>query len=173
MKSDKIVVIGCAGSGKSTLAKELSSKINIPVFHMDRMWWRENWTHITTEELQAALKEVIENPCWILDGNYDATLPMRLEKCNTVVYLDFPRLLCIKSAIWRVFQNFGRSRPDMHEGCPEKVDLEFLAWIWNFNKTHRAKYYTMLNHMPHKQVYIAKNRKELPYIIAEIVKQQG
>ena len=39
----KIVILGCAGCGKSTLAKKLGSQLNIPVLHLDTIYWKANW----------------------------------------------------------------------------------------------------------------------------------
>ena len=60
----------------------------------------------------------------------------------------------------RVLSNYGKVRPDMAEGCPEKFDLDFIKWIWNFNKEHRDKFYKILKEESDKQIYIFRNRKE-------------
>lgn len=36
--AERILVIGSPGTGKSTFAKQLSQKMNIPVFHLDKLF---------------------------------------------------------------------------------------------------------------------------------------
>lgn len=161
MKHKKIIVIGCGGSGKSTLSKELSKKLNIPVTHLDKLYWRDNWKHVSSEEFDSMLLEVLEKDSWIIDGNFSRTLLLRLEKCDTVIYLDFSRTTCLYGAFKRVLCNYGRTRDDMGGNCPERFDFDFFKWIWNFNKNNRDKYINMLSNLEGKNIYILRNRKEI------------
>ena len=158
---DRIQIMGCSGAGKSTLARRLGEKTGIPVVHIDRIFWKSGWVESSKEEIDMKILTAAEEPRWIMDGNYTRTLPQRLEKCDLVIYLDFPRWFCICSILGRYLQNMGRVRPDMAEGCPEKVDWEFLAWVWAYNKKHRAKFYEMFEAMPREKVVILKNRRQV------------
>ena len=84
-----------------------------------------------------------------MDGNFNRTIPERLERCDTVIYLDFSRLACGRGVIKRIVTTHGTVRPDMGEGCPERIDFEFLKWVWNFNKNKRERYYQQLKDTPH------------------------
>ena len=53
----------------------------------------------------------------------------------------------------------------MGDGCPEKWDLEFLLWVWNFNKKYRKSTYEMIDKHPDKAIFILKSRKEIPDLI--------
>ena len=157
---ERIMIIGCGGSGKSTLARALGEKTGLPVVHLDQIWWAPgNWQHMEREDFERRLMEEMEKPRWILDGNFRRTMEMRLEKCDTVIYLDFNRLACLGSWMGRVIKNWGHHRPDMAEGCNERFDPEFALWIWNFNKNHRARFYEILNGAKDKNVIILKNRR--------------
>ncbi len=159
-KIKRVMIIGCGGSGKSTLSRILSEKTNLPVVHLDRLFWREGWVNIPREEFNILLREELKNDKWIIDGNYDRTLQERLKRCDTVIYLDYPRRTCIFGVLKRVMINYKKVRPDMAEGCPEKIDLEFMKWIWNFNKEHRDKFYKILKEEKEKNIYIFRNRRE-------------
>lgn len=159
-KMKRVIIIGCGGSGKSTLSRVLSEKTNLPVVHLDRLFWREGWVNIPREEFNILLREELKNDKWIIDGNYDRTLQERLKRCDTVIYLDYPRRTCIFGVLKRVIINYKKVRPDMAEGCPEKIDLEFIKWIWNFNEEHRDKFYNILKEEKGKQIYIFRNREE-------------
>ena len=156
----RVIVIGCGGSGKSTLSRVLSEKTNLPVVHLDKLFWKEGWVNISREEFDNLLNEELKREEWIIDGNYDRTLKERLKKSDTVIYLDYPRMTCLLGVVKRVLSNYGKVRADMAEGCPEKFDLDFIKWIWNFNKEHRDKFYKILKEEKDKQIYIFRNRKE-------------
>ena len=149
---ERIIIIGCGGAGKSTLARQLGEKTGLPVVHLDKLFWHPGWVESTKDEIDAKILEEMQKPQWILDGNYNRTLPMRLEKCDTVIYLDFSRFACLMGVVKRVVTTYGKVRPDMGEGCPERFDWEFLQWVWNFNRKHREKYDRMLNETDRKSV---------------------
>ena len=133
-------LLGPNGAGKSTLARKLGEKTGLPVVHLDQIFWSPgNWEHLSREEFDMLLLRELEKPTWILDGNFDRTMALRLEKCDTVIYLDFSRVACLFGVFKRVLTTYGTVRPDMAEGCPERFDLDFLKWVWNFNRKHREK----------------------------------
>ena len=130
----RIVIVGCAGAGKSTLASRLGQTFNLPVIHMDKHFWLPGWVQKEKVEFQAEIFELVEDECWIMEGNYKETLPKRLERADLFVYLDFPRWLCLYRVFKRIALSFRKTRPDMAQGCPEQIDWEFVKWIWNFKK---------------------------------------
>ena len=158
---ERVIIIGCGGAGKSTLARMLGEKTGLPVVHLDRIWWEPgNWQHISQEEFDRRLAAELQKPRWILDGNFNRTIEARLDACDTVIYLDYPRLVCVKNWLGRVIRNWGKARPDMGEGCAEWIDPDFVKWIWNFNKKNRARYYELLNSAEGKKVVILKSRRQ-------------
>ena len=158
----RVMIIGCGGAGKSTLARKLGEKTGLPVVHLDQIWWEPgNWQHLEKPEFDRRLAEEMAKPRWILDGNFKRTIEERLAACDTVIYLDYPRIICLKNWLGRVIQNRGHHRADMTEGCIEWIDPEFAKWIWNFNKQYRARFYELLNGAEGKNVVILKNRRQV------------
>lgn len=159
---ERVMIIGCGGAGKSTLARALGEKTGLPVVHLDQIWWAPgNWQHVRREEFDEILYQEMEKPRWILDGNFNRTMEPRLEKCDTVIYLDMNRFVCLKNWLGRVIKNWGKARADMVEGCAEWFDPEMAMWIWNFNKNNRKRYYRLLSEQKNKNVYILKSRREV------------
>lgn len=165
---ERVVILGCSGSGKSTLARALGEKTGLPVVHGDKLFWHSGWVESTKAEIDAKLLAAANGDEWIIDGNYMRTLPGRLERCDTVIYLDLPRWVCLFSVFKRFITSVGTVRPDMGEGCPEKIDWEFLTWIWNFNKTKRQRIYDMLSQYPGKDIRIFKSRKEVKVFLENL-----
>ncbi len=156
---ERILIIGCGGAGKSTLARQLGEKLNLPVIHLDKLFWKPGWVESSKEEIDAKIHVELEKHQWIIDGNYNRTLPERVKYCDTIIYLDFSRVACLLGVCKRVLTTYGTVRPDMGEGCPEQFDWEFLRWVWSFNKEKREGYYRLLNEVEGKQTIVLKNRR--------------
>ena len=158
---ERILIIGCSGSGKTTLARELGERLDLVVVHLDRLWWTAGWKNVTQEEFDSRLAMALNMDSWIIDGNYSRTMDARLQKCDTILYLDFGRWQCLWGAISRYLQNRGRVRSDMPVGCPEKLDWEHLKYIWNYNKNNRVRNYTWIGKTKHARTIVLKSRKEV------------
>jgi len=135
----RVLIIGPCGSGKSTLARELAPRLGLPLVHMDQLGWQPGWVETEKSELLARLDAAVAGGAWLIEGNYGSTLAPRLERADTVLYLDFPIRLCLWRLIRRIVTHRGRSRPDMPEGCPERFDLGFLWYVLNWNRGPRVR----------------------------------
>ena len=158
---ERILIIGCSGAGKSTLARELRERLGLPVVHLDQLWWKKDWEHVTREEFDSRLAMALNMDQWIIDGNYSRTMEERLQKCDTIIYLDFNRWECLLGMFQRVLGSYGKTRPDMAAGCPERFDWDFVKWIWNFNKQNRVRNYTWIAKTKHAKAIVLRSRKEV------------
>jgi adenylate kinase family enzyme len=128
----KVLVIGSSGAGKSTFARRLGEVSGLPVIHLDRLFWNADWVETPKDQWRERVADVLKGESWIIDGNYGGTMEMRLEACDTVIFLDLPALVCTWSVLKRVILYREDTRPDMANGCPERFDWEFLKWTWNY-----------------------------------------
>ena len=158
---ERILIIGCPGAGKTTLALALKEKLGLPLVHLDQLWWKGNWENVTREEFDSRLAMALNMERWIIDGNYSRTIEMRLQRCDTIIYLDFDRWQCLWGMFQRVICNYGKHRPDMGGNCKERFDWEFVKWIWNFNDQNRVRNYTWIAQAKHAKAIVLKNRKEV------------
>ena len=156
---ERILIIGCGGAGKSTLARQPGEKTGLPVVHLDKLYWRPGWQHVTREEFDKLLDEVLAQGAWIMDGNFNNTIEKRIARCDTVIYMDFSRFSCMMGVVKRILTTYGTVRPDMGEGCPERFDLDFMKWVWNFNRNKREDYYKLLNETDGIEKIVLKNRR--------------
>lgn len=140
----RILVIGSGGSGKSSFARRLGTQLALPVIHLDRLYWQPGWVEPPAAQWAKQLDELTRQEAWVLDGNYSKTLAARLQACDAVVFLDRPRLVCLWRVLARGLRYFGRCRPDMAPGCPERLSLDFLLWVWRYPSRSRPKVLALL-----------------------------
>lgn len=133
----RVLVIGSGGAGKSIFSKRLANRTGLPVIHLDRLYWREGWIEPSREEWNAIVVGLLAREEWIMDGNYGGTLDQRLRSCDTVIFLDLPRLRCLWRIMKRRIRYHRRSRPDMTSGCRERLSWEFVRWIWSYRTERR------------------------------------
>lgn len=126
----RIMIIGCGGAGKSTLSRKLAAILNLPLHHLDKMFWLPGWVEKNRPLFYAEQEKIISDDEWIIDGNYMNSIPMRIQRADTVIYLNMPILLCFYGAVKRYFKK--AKRDDIGEGCEEKLDKKFLWWILTF-----------------------------------------
>src|SRR5262245_53158006 len=117
---NRILIIGSGGSGKSTLAKDLGEATGIEVIHLDKLHWKPGWVGPDKAEWHETVRCALEKESWIMDGNFGGTMEMRMAVADTVIFLDLPRMVCIRRALKRFIRYRGTNRPDMTKGCNEK-----------------------------------------------------
>lgn len=134
----RIVIVGSGGAGKSTLALQIGEALGLPVFHLDALFWQPGWVTTPRGERLRTLEQLVQSNAWILDGNWGGTgLEVRLAAADTIIFLDLPRTLCLWRAVRRWLSFRGRTRPDLGEDCPERLDWAYLRWIWDYPRLHR------------------------------------
>lgn len=158
----KIAVIGSPGSGKSVFSRKLGESLGLPVIHLDSHYWHDGWTPTPQREWDEFLRETVGGQAWIIDGNYTRTLDIRLEAADTVIFLDMPRLLCMYRIVKRRFMYRSKSRPDLNEGCEEKLDANFVKWVWNYRAEVRPKVLKAISvHGENKRTILLSSRKQV------------
>lgn len=163
----RIMIIGGGGAGKSTLARKLHEITDLPLFHLDYHFWNDGWVPTDDEKFLPMVEKMASGDEWIIDGNYSRTMNFRLAKADTIIFLDFSRWTLLTGIFKRRIMYNGKTRPDMNEGCPEKLDWEFISWVWNFGKRSGVKQRNMLKQYPDKEILHFRNRNQLDTWIKE------
>ncbi len=167
---ERIAIIGSCGAGKSTLAKSLGQKLALPIIHLDSYYWRANWVETPKNEWDTLHQKLLQGECSIIDGNYGSTMDIRLEAADTIIWLDFPRNLCLWRIIKRYLQYRGNVRDDMAAGCRERLTWEFLLYVYNFPRQQRPQIISRLNqHQYSKKIVILKNPNQVKTFLEEII----
>lgn len=150
----RIVVLGSGGSGKSTFSQRLGAILQLPVIHLDAHFWRPGWVEPVRKDWAAQQLDLIQQPGWIMDGNYGGTLDIRLGIADTVIFLDLHHMLCLWRVLKRRVLYHGRSRPDMASECPESIDWQFITWVWQYPRDKRPGVLRKLARLQHQKTII-------------------
>ncbi|WP_059105970.1 topology modulation protein [Shouchella shacheensis] len=161
----RVMVIGSsAGAGKSMFSRKLSDITGLPVHHLDTFFWQPGWVEASLEEFRAKQEYVVSGSEWIIEGNYSNSYDIRAAKADTVIYLEMPLAVCLFRVLKRRVQYAGRTRPDLTEGCPEKLDFTFLSFIIRTYRPRKRKMRkrvaAFLDLGTGRQAYVIRGRKE-------------
>ena len=165
----KIMIIGCGGAGKSTLARKLGAILNIKVYHLDALYWKPGWVMTEKGDWETIIKQVIGKDSWILDGNYGSTIDLRANAADTIIFLDYSTPRCLYGVFKRRIMYRGRTRPDMNEGCPERLDWEFIKWVAKYKREKAPDIIAKLEELElqGKEIYHFTNPRETEKFIEE------
>ena len=163
----KIIVIGCPGSGKSTFSKSLHKITGIPLFHLDMLFWNEDKTTVEKSVFIDRLSKILQSDEWIIDGNYASTMELRMQKCDTVIFLDYPSDVCLDG----IKKRKGKPRSDLPWIESEEDDAEFIEFIKNYNSQSRPQVIELLKKYSHKDIYVFSNRTKAEEFLTEIQSQ--
>lgn len=160
----KVIVIGCPGSGKTTFAEKLNEHTGLPLYYLDAIWHKPDKTHISREEFDQRISEIFETSEWIIDGNYNRTIEMRLKQCDTVFLFDLPTEVCLQGAAERL----GKGRYDL-PWIEKELSSEFAEFIKDFPVNSLPKIYGLIEkYKTNKQVFIFKSRTDVDEFIENL-----
>lgn len=165
----KVVIIGAPGSGKSTLARILHDITNLPLIHLDLLFWKPGWVETPKAAWIAMQKELVQTEEWIIDGHYQSTIDIRLDATDVIIFLDMPRRLYMWGVIKRHFLYWGKPRPDLAKGCAEKITWHYLSEVWHFPDADRKIIVEkLLNLIDKKQIIWLTSREETTKFIENL-----
>jgi adenylate kinase family enzyme len=136
----RILVMGSSRSGKSTFEQRLSAIMRIPFMPLDALYWRPGWVESDRAEFNGRVTEAALGPQWIVDGNHISHAgELRRQVCDTIIWFDLPRSTRMLGIMRRIAGSYGQVRPEMAEGCPEKIHFEFSRYVWTYRQQQRPK----------------------------------
>ncbi len=163
------MIIGSSGSGKTTLALKMSEKLSLPLIHLDYHFWKANWEASSDKEWRNKLEKLVKEDKWILDGNFTSSLDIRLNRADTIVFVDLPRFTRMYRVIKRWCQNRKRNRADLPPGCKEKIDMKLLKSVWYFGKKRKPEIIKLLEqHKVNKNIFILNSSSEIEQFIKKL-----
>jgi adenylate kinase family enzyme len=170
----RIMIIGCGGAGKSTLSRKLHALTGIPLIHLDQRYWQPNWVEPNKEDWTKTVTQLAQYPSWIIDGNYGGTMDIRIQRADTIIFLNASKWKCLFRVVKRGILNYGRTRIDMPEGCKERFTFEFFHYIYHYNATRRPAILEKLNRLSaSKNIVILSSDKAIKNYLNDLKKQSS
>lgn len=167
-----IMVLGCSGGGKSTLTRKLAEIMGLRPVHMDLLFWKANWVQRDQAEIMELVSNELKLDDWVFDGNHSTSHALRVEKADMIIWVDIARWRCLFNVCFRVAKYWGKTRPSMTEGCAEKVDLEFLTYIWNFRHNMGVKIEALIEQVKDlKTTYHLKSYVEIDAFVEKMARE--
>ncbi|WP_232038655.1 AAA family ATPase [Melissococcus plutonius] len=158
----KILIIGPNGAGKSTVAAKLGEQFKMKVYHLDKIYWKENWKSIDEQEFNRKVDDImLSDIACIIDGGYCSNLERRLKYADLIIWLQVPLFICIFNIIKRRFKNINSVRPDMADGCKEKLSFSFFIYALKYNQRSGRKTRRLIDNAYHKEVLIINKYRML------------
>ena len=160
----KIAIMGYSGSGKSTLAQKLGEHYQCDVFHFDAVQFLPGWEVRDFDERMRLSKEFLDtHDSWVIDGTYSRFhLERRLEEADLVIVMLFNRFNSLYRVTKRYFTYRDKTRPDMAEGCNEKLDWEFVKWVLRDGRKQKTKdLFERIQTQYADKVVVIKNQRQL------------
>ncbi len=133
MNYQRIMIFGLPGSGKSTFAVHLAHQLKLPLHHLDKHYYRENWVERDKEEFLNFQQDLVNQERWLIDGNAIRSLEMRYSRADLVLYFCTSRPLCFGRLIKRRFFK-NKSIQDRAEGCDERLPPHLIKYMWTFDR---------------------------------------
>lgn len=165
----KIMIFGRPGSGKSTFAKQIHlANHYYDLIHMDKLMWLEGWRLRPREDFLKDLNNYTAHSSWILEGASLRAVSSTYDKCDIVIFLSIPKYKCLFRIIKRKF--LSRTQPsDKLEGFREKVDLDFIQYLWNYQRKAKKLANYLKSKYPHVIFKEIKNNNHLEKLKNELV----
>lgn len=162
----RLLIIGSPGSGKSTLARELAQLTGLPLVHLDMLYWNPDRTRVERDIFLDRLHKALEGDRWIIDGNYISTMDMRMDYCQTIIFLDYPVEVCLEGIANRV----GTIRTDI-PWVETELDLEFSQYVQGFQQEVRPRVLELLEKHREKEIHIFRDRNQTQVFLEKFKKE--
>jgi len=169
---DRIAIIGCGGSGKTTLSRKLAEGLRAPMTHLDGLYYDSDWNTLPPEKFAALQETLVAEPRWVIDGNYASTLPIRLQRADTVIFLDLPPIVCLWGILQRRYQYRGGQHTE--QGVFDRIHWGFIRYILGYRRQMRPKVHALIaEHATHARIITFTSRRAVRHYLATIPPQTG
>ncbi len=153
----RVAIVGCCGTGKTTFSRLLAKKTNLPLIHLDRIYWHPGWVRTPADEWVKIQQREVEKDKWIIEGNYINSLSIRFNRADTIIFLDYPRWIAIYRSFKRRIQFHGKQRAELGPGNVERLTWAYLRFVLTYP---RERMLEIISKYSDKHIVILKNPQD-------------
>jgi adenylate kinase family enzyme len=160
----RIMLFGHPGSGKTTTALVLKEQLDIPLYHLDKYFFKEHWQERNPVEFLEIQKKFVDQESWIIDGNAVDSFEMRYSRADYALYFRFSRVLCLLRILQRYFFK-DYTIDDRAAGCPERISWKLIRYLWTYDQRVLPLLADLHYRYPGTHLVVIHNRKSLDRIL--------
>lgn len=168
----KVAIVGCGGSGKSYLARELGKILDAPVTHLDAAFYDDDWNALPMDKFAELQRELVAEPRWVIDGNYNSTLQIRLESCDTVVLMDVSTI----SALYGIFsRQLRHGAGHKGNGVHNRIHWGVIKYVATYRRKMRPRVMAKINEFASSRsnVVLLANRQQTRRWLQQVAAQHS
>jgi len=163
---DRIAIIGCGGSGKTVLARRLATHLRLEVVNLDSLYYDDGWNPAPPDKFAAVQHELVAADRWLIEGNYASTLPIRLARADTVIFLDLPARTCLLGIAKRRWRYRGGQHQD---GVYDRITWSFIRYILGYRRSMRPRVTTLVaEHGAHARFLRLTSRRHVNRFLRQL-----
>lgn len=164
---DRVAIIGCGGSGKTHLANRLAALLNVPLTHLDGVYYDVDWNPLPQEQFAGIQRDLVAAPRWLIEGNYAGTLPIRLAAADTAIFLDIAAVTCLAGIVRRRLRYRGGQHAQ--DGVYDRLTWNFVRYIWGYRRTMRPRVRQILaEHGGNARLITLTSRRDADRFVAQL-----
>ena len=139
MEYKRIALLGISASGKSFASRVVASKTQLPLFHMDQLFWKGNWEEVPEVEYLKKHEALVAGEKWVIEGYVDEKMANRLRRADLILYLDYSGIRCAFQLIKRWLTHRNESRPELAPEALERFSWSFLLLVFTRGERSRIE----------------------------------
>ena len=164
---ERIAIVGCGGSGKSHVARELGRLLELPVTHLDAVYFDDRWNPLPMEQFEAAQRDLVATPRWVIDGNYHSTVQVRLAAADTVVFMDLPTGACRWGILSRSVRHGRGQHPS--DGVYNRITRDVLRYVLGYRRRMRPRVLEKIHqHADGARVIVLTGRRDARRFLRQV-----
>jgi adenylate kinase family enzyme len=122
------------------------------------------------ERFAALQRELVAADAWVIEGNYASTMPIRIGRADTVIFLDLPARTCL----WGV-QRRWRYRGGQHtDGVYGRITWSFITYILGYRRRMRPRIGDLVaGHAQHATFIRLTSRRQVNQFLRQLGTDTG
>ena len=168
----KVAIVGCGGSGKSHVARALGDVLDAPVTHLDAAFYDDEWNALPMDKFAELQRELVAGPRWVIDGNYNSTLQIRLESCDTVVLMDVSTI----SALYGIFsRQLRHGAGHKGNGVHNRIHWGVIKYVATYRRRMRPRVMAKIDEFAsgRADVVLLTNRRQTRRWLQQVAAQHS